>query len=419
MPLGAAINEVAALMLSYDLDMVAAAVTSSSADLPGWADLRGRARIRDWTTTGRPFVVHPRDEQGEETTFSMPFTSRLGRVYGWWTIEDAETLPDLAVALGLADLAEMAEVDREEMRSCGARALISVPLGLGDQQLGAMSAGRLTPGPLPLQASKDLRVLASALFSRIAHREAEVALAAAVERGANAQRRSERLFASVGHELRVPLAATLGLARQLRSTLHDDVAEGVVSPEIVEDLEAVESTTRQVLDVADDMLAAGKAMHEASARSVVSVDLQRAADDVQHWLHQLAAPARVSVVNRVERGVVVRSTDAAVRQVLTNLVRNAINYAGEGSRVEISATSCQGDLGEARIRVTVADNGKGLDPAALSSVFEPFVRHADDSAGSGLGLALCRTLVERDGGAIGVHSQLGKGATFWFELERG
>jgi signal transduction histidine kinase len=104
-----------------------------------------------------------------------------------------------------------------------------------------------------------------------------------------------------------------------------------------------------------------------------------------------------------------------IQQVLVNLIDNAAKYSPSGGHVVIST-----ERHDDAVRVSVADEGMGIAPEAQRRVFERFYRadpnHTRAPAGTGLGLYICRELVERMGGRIGLRSQPGSGSTFWFDL---
>ena len=135
-------------------------------------------------------------------------------------------------------------------------------------------------------------------------------------------------------------------------------------------------------------------------------------------LAPLAQASSVSLLNAVSPDVKVYADPQRLQQVLQNLVHNAIKFSQpEGPYVRVSAVE------EAeRVIVSVADNGRGIAPALIGRVFEPFVQ-GDDSytpstRGVGLGLTICKSLVERHGGTIWVESEPGKGSQFSFALPR-
>jgi two-component system nitrogen regulation sensor histidine kinase NtrY len=136
----------------------------------------------------------------------------------------------------------------------------------------------------------------------------------------------------------------------------------------------------------------------------------------------------VGLYDGVRRDVAVRFEDGAAgvevlldpeqfRQVLTNLVDNAVKYASPGATITVSG-SVVGD----RVRVSVADTGPGIEPQHLPRLFERFYRvdtgRSRELGGTGLGLSIVKNLVEAMGGTVGVESTPGKGTTFWFSLPR-
>jgi signal transduction histidine kinase len=106
-----------------------------------------------------------------------------------------------------------------------------------------------------------------------------------------------------------------------------------------------------------------------------------------------------------------------IEQVLVNLIDNAVKYSPDGGEVLVTTASS-----EAGVRVEVADEGMGIPLAEQGSVFEKFYRgdpqHRAVPGGTGLGLYICRELLRRMGGTIGVRSRPGEGSTFFFELPR-
>lgn len=143
-----------------------------------------------------------------------------------------------------------------------------------------------------------------------------------------------------------------------------------------------------------------------------SVDLQAVLDDVLTDLDRRIESADADITS--ESLPTVTGDASQLRQVFQNLLDNAIEYSGEGTpRVRISAT-LEGD----EWVVSVSDEGIGIDPADADQVFEMFQRlHSqEEHAGTGIGLALCKRIVERHGGEIWVESDLEDGSTFSFTL---
>lgn len=111
---------------------------------------------------------------------------------------------------------------------------------------------------------------------------------------------------------------------------------------------------------------------------------------------------------------IVQGNEAALTQVFSNLLGNAIKFVAPGvrPRVRVWSESRQG-----RVRVWIEDNGIGIPPAAQSGIFEMFQRATKEYEGTGIGLAVVRKVVERIGGSVGVESEQGKGSRFWIDLQ--
>lgn len=247
-----------------------------------------------------------------------------------------------------------------------------------------------------------LRAEAAALRARVEALEGRLA---ETERANDAK---TRMVGHVSHELRAPLGSILGFASLL-------AAEPEMEPERREEyVGIVLRNARHLLHVVNDILNLSKV--EAGTLEV-SVSPLRAGDIASAVADSLQTVA-------AERGVRVRVDDHArhlaladagrLRQVLLNLLDNAIKYSPAGAPVEVRL-----DSGEGEVRIEVADAGPGLKPEDQARLFREFSRvsHAGIRVpGAGLGLALAKRLAEAMGGRIGVESAPGRGSTFWVAL---
>ncbi len=131
----------------------------------------------------------------------------------------------------------------------------------------------------------------------------------------------------------------------------------------------------------------------------------------------LAASSEIELESE-DHALTVRADESRMVQVLVNLLSNAIKFSPTKGAVKLDAA--QTDEG---VTLSVVDNGRGIPADQLSAVFERFKQvQASDSAnrkGSGLGLSICKAIVEQHGGKIGVESQSGKGSRFWIHLPNG
>jgi signal transduction histidine kinase len=132
---------------------------------------------------------------------------------------------------------------------------------------------------------------------------------------------------------------------------------------------------------------------------------------------QFAERHKVTLETSVSRVVMEADCDRLV-QVLVNLLTNAIKFSESGSSVSIQVDATDKDS----VTIAVVDSGRGVPQAKLQAIFEPYrqVEGSDEreKEGTGLGLPICKNIVEQHGGTLGVSSEEGKGSTFWFKIPR-
>lgn len=370
----------------------------------GWIPLGARAWLREWMRPGAACSVAPPENAGPEHAFSLPWISMHAR-------RDVVALTDTEL------LPPEADQDRRELTGAHVRALVTHSMIRGGVHFGSIGTARETPGEWPEEFVADIRLLTAALTTRLAEEEASRSLMEALRRADEAHESKEHFFAALGHELRTPITAVLGTAELLgeEAAEHADGDPRGFAAAVQQDSGIILRAAEQLHAVVEDLLGTGD---ELGGRSESQwVDVADALSDVVHWLRAPARGAEVTVVADVPAGVMVRTTPSALRQILTNLVGNAIAYNIRGGSVHVTATRAIDEFARPRVRVGVRDTGPGLTTEQQADVFKPFVRFATaEIRGTGLGLSLSRSLAERDGGLMGVESAPGKGSLFWLDL---
>ena len=224
------------------------------------------------------------------------------------------------------------------------------------------------------------------------------------------ERARSDFVATASHELRTPLAAVYGAARTLRRT-------DIEIPEEQRDrfLEIIVSETERLTAIVSQILLAGQLEEGRVDVATSATDLAPLAESVLDSA-RLRSPERIEL--RLEQNgspAVALADEDKLRQVLVNLLDNAIKYSPDGGDVVVELAG-----GHGRVRLTVRDSGLGIPPGEQERIFEKFYR-LDPAltrgvGGSGLGLFISRELVARMGGSLTVRSEPGEGATFVVDL---
>jgi len=240
-------------------------------------------------------------------------------------------------------------------------------------------------------------------------RQTQQALASARDAAEAASRAKSAFLANTSHEIRTPLNGLLGLARLA-------MQPGQTEPRRQQYLAQIVDSTQSLAGIISDILDLSKVEAGRITLEDVPFGLRDTLASVHHAYLSLAEGKDLALVLSVADDVpeTVRGDPLRVRQILTNLVANAIKFTERGS-VRIEA-SVRGD----KIRLAVHDTGPGIDADTQQRLFEPFSQ-ADDSTtrrygGTGLGLSICRELAQLMGGSVGINSAPGYGSAFWADL---
>jgi signal transduction histidine kinase/ActR/RegA family two-component response regulator len=264
-------------------------------------------------------------------------------------------------------------------------------------------------------SSAELRALNDELraASACALAEERDRLRAAVQAADAANRAKSEFLANMSHEIRTPLNGILGNADLLLIAGLPDHARSRV--------ETISRSGAQLLGVINDILDVSKLEARRMSLNTAPFDPLQPLADVARGLGGLLEAKGLSLVLTPEPALPrwVVGDEVRVRQVLTNLVGNAVKFTERGG-VLVSAGARTGAKGMAVLRFEVRDSGIGIAPELQQTIFDPFTQvHSGTTrryGGTGLGLNIARQLIELMGGEIGVHSTPGVGSTFWFEL---
>ena len=246
--------------------------------------------------------------------------------------------------------------------------------------------------------------------------DSQDALTEARQRAESADRAKSQFLAMMSHELRTPLNSILGFAELIR----DQAFGPMGNPQYIEYIDYIYTSGQHLLHLLNDILDLAKI--EAGKMTIMPtvVPIGEVVTDCTRMFRTKASAAGITLtVNIDELGTQVWADERVFRQILFNLISNAIKFTELGSvRILMSAQYLDSDF--LKLLIEVCDTGMGISLEQQPLLFKPFSQLSQSNTrrfeGTGLGLVITQRLVEMMGGTIGVESEKGKGSRFWFSV---
>lgn len=306
------------------------------------------------------------------------------------------------------DMAADGRADESDLVAAGLRSRLSAPLLLGARPIGSLSLTRAEPDAFGAEEIELVTLLGRLVATAVQNIRAYDAERQNVQELRRLSALRADFVSLVSHELRSPMAAVIGAARTLQERWRQ------LTPEQRQSFLALiaDETTRLAALIGDVL--------DTSRIEAGTFNYSFGEIDLADLVHDTAAAASVGQdevrVRAAVRGPLprVRGDRERLRQVLVNLIENAVKYSAAGDEVEVAATASNG-----HVLVSVRDRGPGIPKEHQRLIFEKFARAkvgGSGKPGTGLGLFIARSIAEAHGGSIEVRSVPGQGATFTLAL---
>lgn len=285
----------------------------------------------------------------------------------------------------------------------GLRGAIGIPVFVGERVVAILeffSRETTRPDERWLEVMRQIGTQVGRNFEREARHDAEAA-----------NRAKSEFLSRMSHELRTPLNAILGFSQLLQSSsLPEDEKESV---------DYIHRAGLHLLELINEVLDISRIEAGRLDLDLESVLVRDALRETLDLMQPLAAEHRIGLQLCATDNfdVCVRADPKRLRQVLLNLVTNAVKYNRPQGRV----TLCCQPSADDHLRLAIVDTGNGISPEKAKRLFVPFDRLGAEQTevqGTGLGLALSKSLTEAMGGELGFKSEVGRGTTFWIDLPR-
>lgn len=222
----------------------------------------------------------------------------------------------------------------------------------------------------------------------------------------------EQFIENISHEMRTPMNAILGMSNLVMRT--------PLNPEQAGYINSIKQSSEILLEVVNDILAVSEIQNSQIEFDYKFFNLYELLNNLMNVLQYRAKEKKLSLSLNIAENVpkVVNGDQKRLNQIIYNLVLNAIQFTNEGG-IDVSIENLHQSHEFVHLKFTISDTGIGIPADKIAAIFETFTllrQEGRSQQGTGLGLPIAKTLIEQQGGKIGVESSIGKGSVFFFDL---
>jgi GAF domain-containing protein len=300
---------------------------------------------------------------------------------------------------------------RDNLIESGIRAILAVPMVREGQLIGGLVVSRNRPGQFPTETIDLLRTFATQSALAIQNARLYQEIEDKSRQLEAASRHKSEFLANMSHELRTPLNAVIGFSEVLLQRMF-----GELNAKQDEYLKDIYASGQHLLSLINDILDLSKVEAGRMELAPAPFHLPSALDNAVTLVKERATRHGITLDQAIDPGLgELVGDERKVKQVLLNVLSNAVKFTPEGGRITLKAGKT--DRG---VEISVTDTGVGIAPEDQAAIFEEFRQVGHDETrkqeGTGLGLTLAKKFVELHGGRIWVESEVGRGSTFTFTL---
>ncbi|MDP3147907.1 MAG: PAS domain S-box protein [Ignavibacteria bacterium] len=306
--------------------------------------------------------------------------------------------------------------DAGEFEKIGTKSIdwLGVPLIIQDMIIGVLVVQSYSPGTRYTKAEQDILMFVSSQVAMAIYKKKaadEVTASELQLKELNASK--DKLFSIIAHDLRSPFHALLGISDLLATEVDEFSRE-----EIAKFAGEMHSSLKNQFKLLENLLEWSRLQTGRMQYAPVKIYLPERVNDITALLSGNALKKNISIVNNVLNNAFVLADANMLQSILQNLLANAIKFTKSGGTIDVESELSDGKM----VRIFVKDTGVGISKDNLQKIFRTdstvTTQGTENERGTGLGLLLCKEMIERHGGTISVESELEKGTTFSFTLPK-